>query len=180
MSAKIEDVKRLSNSADTIYLLTRHGLKKGYGLYKCLQDILDKEADYIAACKEANAKYDAEIGPLKERIAQEYAQKRSALGVEMQSKINEATKTDDLIRNLNNQLAAMNAEYSKLGLFSGRRKKELQAQIWSAMRQLNWLQSSDQVRHDYEQRISKLDSEEKTAISKAEQTVRAKYPLPQK
>ncbi len=45
---------------------------------------------------------------------------------------------------------------------------------------LKRLNSSDQVRQYYEQQISSLDKDEKSAIAEAEQTVRAKYPLPQR
>lgn len=162
------------------YELTRNSWKKGYGLYRFLQNIYDKEKDYLEACKEANEKYDAEIEPMKEQITREYSEKRSALNAEMHSKVSEALDNDKTIESLNSQLSSMNAEYSKLGLFSGKRKKELQIQMESVKRQLGGLQSSDQVRQHYQQIISKLDSEEKSAISRAEQAIRAKYPLPQK
>ena len=163
-----------------LYDLVRHGRKKGYGLYKLLQNIVDKEKEYLKACKEANEKYDAEIGPMKEQITLEYEKKRSTIESEKRSKIEEALENDKEIEKLNNQLSSMESEYSKLGLFAGKRKKELQKEMEPLKQRLSELQGSNQVRLYYEQLISKLDSEEKSAISKAEQTVRNKYPLPRK
>ncbi len=106
-----------------IYEFNRRGLVRGFGLYKTLKDIIEREANYIAACREANEKFDAEIAPVRAQIAQRYEQKRKDLASEMQLKTKEAEKDDRLILDLQAELSAMDKEFSSLGFFLEKEKK---------------------------------------------------------
>ena len=161
--------------------LVRHSRKKGYGFYTFLKKKYAEEKEYIKAYKEAIEKYNTEIEPIKEKIMQEYSQKRAVLNEEMQSKVNDAKMNDEKINQLDDQLHSLNTEYKNLGgWFSGKRKKELLEQIEAAKKEQSSLRSSKQVRQEYERLLLKIDSEEKNAVEEAEQSIREKYPLPQR
>lgn len=160
--------------------ITRFCRKKGYGLYMKLKKILESQAEYISKYKKANEKYESEIAFEREKIRKKYEEKRSELSKETQMKMEEATQNEKIVQDLQNQISGMRDELSKLGLFSGRRKKELQNQIYHMGRKIDGTQTVKQVQYYYDMQKSCLGHEEAREISLKEQSVRAKYPLPQK
>lgn len=160
--------------------ITRFCRKKGYGLYIKLKNILVGQEKYIAACKKANEEYEAEIGPLREQIRKKYEEKRSELFKEVQIKMEEVTQNEKIIQEFKNQISGMEAELSKLGLFSGRRKRELQNQINNVWRKIDDIQTVKQVQDYYDRQKSSLDRNEEREISLKEQSIRAKHPLHRK
>lgn len=98
----------------------------------------------------------------------------------MKNELSKARKDSMKIISFNEQLTLMHEEFSSLGIFAIRKKKELQAQINSVENQLKELKSSSEIHKEYKKRLSKLNSEETFAITSAEQKTREKYPLPRK
>lgn len=167
--------------------LTRYGCIKGKGLYDFLKNIVDKAAEqlekqkkYDEECCRINASYYSELEPLKKRISDEYSSKKEILKRERDSAIESARQQEPQRINIQSQIDAMSREYSSLGIFSGKRKKELNSKIEEMHRVLAGIPVLKDVIAYYNQKESELNQEEHNALARLERDLRAKYPLPVK
>lgn len=158
--------------------LTRKYRKKGQGLYNRLKEIVDKAAAYIEECNKINAEYNKEIEPLKQEIADRYAVRRKDLEAEFEQKKAEAVQNQQKIADLEQQISSARNEFSSLGFFAMKRKKELEAKIQAAYEALSSIETVEKVTSKYSGLIRELEQKEESEIREAERTLRAKYPLP--
>lgn len=158
--------------------IKRKTRKKGQELYKKLKSIVDSAAAYIEECNRINSAYYSELEPQKQKINSEYATKISVLQQERDNAIDNAEKSKPQRIALQDQINSLKNELSSLGLFSGKKKKEIQLKIDELEHSLEMLPATDEVVLLYNNRIEELNQQEKDDISKLEKDLREKYPLP--
>lgn len=113
-----------------------------------------RRREYWAEHAEEKAALEAEKESLQEQVdalGSEYKRKQNALNKELNN-----VPGYDEIKSMTDRITKLTAEKNSLGLFKGKQKKELQAQI-------------DQLTIDKQNRISKMESDKKAIQSQIDQ-----------
>lgn len=134
-----------------------------------------QNAAYEAAYEQVEEQIQNEVRPISERISEEYDSQIRGIEREMNEAVSSVNRQRESIQN---KIQDLNNRKASLGLFKGKEKKAVQAEIDIMQTQLNVVASEQQVRGQYQPSIEQISQDKNNAISVATKEVRVKYTMP--
>lgn len=139
------------------------------------QKQIRQKAAFDEACERINCQIQEEVSSATSPIEDDYAYKFRGIQREIDEAVAESNRQRE---NTQRKISDLRSQQSSLGLFKGKEKRALQAQIDEAQGSLNKIASEADIQAKYQPQISQLNAEKAAKIESITAEIKARYPMP--
>lgn len=134
-----------------------------------------QKAAYDDACAEVGRQIQEEIDLRISQLSEEFDPRLNGIQRKINEEIAECTRQREIMQG---QISDWRTQQSSLGIFKGKEKKALQAQIDEAQRRLSTIPTQQQIQDKYQPDIDRMNTDKNTEINRITAEVRSHYIMP--